>query len=183
MGFKFKSRGCVFALIIQLLVTISVAKVTDPSEGALLFVFILGFRSPFVSSSCLLPLLLSKSYFYFVSNLNYVFFFFIFCVVSALIAVRGSLVDPLNHLRNWNKGDPCTSNWTGVICVHKTSVHKYWHVQELYVFMPFLYFFMSHFGLYDPIFVLFLVYRQLLNMNLSGSLAPELGQFPHLKIL
>ncbi|KAL4557750.1 hypothetical protein LXL04_035938 [Taraxacum kok-saghyz] len=107
MGFKFKSRGGVFALIIQLLVTISVAKVTDPSE------------------------------------------------VSALIAVRSSLVDPMNHLRNWNKGDPCTSNWTGVICVHKTSVDKYWHVQEL----------------------------QLLNMNLSGSLAPELGQFPHLKIL
>ncbi|XP_023728414.1 probable LRR receptor-like serine/threonine-protein kinase At1g06840 [Lactuca sativa] len=107
MGFKFKSRGCVFALIIQFLMAISVAKVTDPSE------------------------------------------------VSALLAVRGRLVDPLNRLRNWNKGDPCTSNWTGVICVHKSNVDRYLHVQEI----------------------------QLLNMNLSGSLAPELGQFSHLTIL
>ncbi|KAI3750575.1 hypothetical protein L2E82_21240 [Cichorium intybus] len=107
MGFKFKSFGCVFALIIQYLATISVAKVTDPSE------------------------------------------------VSALLAVRNSLVDPLNHLRNWNKGDPCTSNWTGVICVHKSNVDRYWHVQEI----------------------------QLLNMNLSGSLSPQLGQFSHLRIL
>ncbi|KAD6120278.1 hypothetical protein E3N88_11549 [Mikania micrantha] len=75
--------------------------------------------------------------------------------VSALIAVRASLVDPIDHLHNWNKGDPCTSNWTGVICVHKTDADKYWHVQEI----------------------------QLLNKNLSGNLAPELGQFSHLRIL
>ncbi|KAK9067765.1 hypothetical protein SSX86_011876 [Deinandra increscens subsp. villosa] len=75
--------------------------------------------------------------------------------VSALIKIRGSLVDPMNHLNNWNKGDPCTSNWTGVICVHKTNADKYLHVQEI----------------------------QLLNMNLSGRLAPELGQFSHLRIL
>ncbi|KAL8224760.1 hypothetical protein R6Q57_017317 [Mikania cordata] len=75
--------------------------------------------------------------------------------VSALIAVRDGLVDPIDHLHNWNKGDPCTSNWTGVICVHKTDADKYWHVQEI----------------------------QLLNMNLSGNLAPELGQFSHLRIL
>nr|XP_043636239.1 probable LRR receptor-like serine/threonine-protein kinase At1g06840 [Erigeron canadensis] len=75
--------------------------------------------------------------------------------ISALLAVKGSLVDPMNHLSNWNKGDPCTSNWTGVLCVHKNRVDKYWHVQEI----------------------------QLLNMNLSGSLVPELGQFSHLTIL
>ncbi|KAI3677812.1 hypothetical protein L6452_37082 [Arctium lappa] len=75
--------------------------------------------------------------------------------VSALLAVRSSLLDPMNHLSNWNRGDPCTSNWTGVICVHKTSVDRYWHVQEI----------------------------QLLNLNLSGSLAPELGEFSHLRIL
>ncbi|KAK1412469.1 hypothetical protein QVD17_33749 [Tagetes erecta] len=75
--------------------------------------------------------------------------------VSALIAVRSSLVDPMNHLHNWNKGDPCTSNWTGVICVHKNNPDKYWHVQEI----------------------------QLLNLNLSGQLAPELGQFSRLRIL
>lgn len=75
--------------------------------------------------------------------------------VSALLAVKGNLVDPVNHLSNWSKGDPCTSNWTGVICVYKTHVDKYWHVEEI----------------------------QLLNMNLSGRLAPELGQFSHLNIL
>ncbi|KAL6501378.1 hypothetical protein OROGR_026511 [Orobanche gracilis] len=32
MGFKLNTCGCVFALIIQLLVTIPVAKVTNPSE-------------------------------------------------------------------------------------------------------------------------------------------------------
>lgn len=107
MGFKFKSCGSVFALILHCLVMIAVAKVTDPSE------------------------------------------------VSALLAVRNKLVDPKNHLSNWNKGDPCTSNWTGVICVHKPDIDRYWHVQEI----------------------------QLLNLNLSGSLAPELGQFSHLRIL
>ncbi|KAK9070022.1 hypothetical protein SSX86_010421 [Deinandra increscens subsp. villosa] len=75
--------------------------------------------------------------------------------VSALLAVKGNLVDPMNHLNNWNKGDPCTSNWTGVMCVHKTNADKFWHVQEI----------------------------QLLNMNLSGRLAPDLGQFSHLRIL
>ncbi|KAL8232751.1 hypothetical protein R6Q57_002529 [Mikania cordata] len=75
--------------------------------------------------------------------------------VSSLLAVKGNLVDSMNHLDNWNKGDPCTSNWTGVICAQKTNVDKFWHVQEI----------------------------QLLNMNLSGRLAPELGQFSHLKIL
>ena len=28
--------------------------------------------------------------------------------VSALMAIKGSLVDPMNNLKNWNRGDPCT---------------------------------------------------------------------------
>ncbi|KAA8517618.1 hypothetical protein F0562_015092 [Nyssa sinensis] len=75
--------------------------------------------------------------------------------VSALVAVKRSLVDPMAYLKNWNKGDPCTSNWTGVLCSDKIGTDDYWHVQEL----------------------------QLLTMNLSGSLAPELGQLSHLQIL
>ncbi|KAK9266515.1 hypothetical protein L1049_005520 [Liquidambar formosana] len=75
--------------------------------------------------------------------------------VSALLAVKKSLIDPMKHLKNWNKGDPCTSNWTGVICFDKVGNDGYLHVQEL----------------------------QLLNMNLSGSLAPELGQLSELQIL
>ncbi|XP_012478301.1 probable LRR receptor-like serine/threonine-protein kinase At1g06840 isoform X2 [Gossypium raimondii] len=75
--------------------------------------------------------------------------------VSALLAVKKQLVDPKNNVRNWDKGDPCTSNWTGILCFHNLGKDGYLHVQEL----------------------------QLLNMNLSGTLAPELGQLSHLKIL
>ncbi|TYI39511.1 hypothetical protein ES332_A02G103700v1 [Gossypium tomentosum] len=75
--------------------------------------------------------------------------------VSALLAVKKQLVDPKNNLRNWDKGDPCTSNWTGILCFYNLGKDGYLHVQEL----------------------------QLLNMNLSGTLAPELGQLSHLKIL
>ncbi|KAK5840110.1 hypothetical protein PVK06_008985 [Gossypium arboreum] len=75
--------------------------------------------------------------------------------VSALLAVKKQLVDPKNNLRNWDKGDPCTSNWTGILCFYNLGKDGSLHVQEL----------------------------QLLNMNLSGTLAPELGQLSHLKIL
>ncbi|KAI9153508.1 hypothetical protein LWI28_012460 [Acer negundo] len=75
--------------------------------------------------------------------------------VSALRAVKNSLIDPVNHLRNWERGDPCTSNWTGVLCFDAVLNDSYLHVQEL----------------------------QLLNMNLSGSLAPELGRLSRLIIL
>ncbi|XP_039001835.1 probable LRR receptor-like serine/threonine-protein kinase At1g06840 isoform X3 [Hibiscus syriacus] len=75
--------------------------------------------------------------------------------VNALLAVKKQLLDRLNHLRNWNKGDPCTSNWTGIECSDHPGNDGYLHVEEL----------------------------QLQNMNLSGTLAPELGQLSHLKIL
>ncbi|GMP86180.1 hypothetical protein CsSME_00039054 [Camellia sinensis var. sinensis] len=74
--------------------------------------------------------------------------------VSALIAIKSNLVDP-KHLKNWNKGDPCTSPWRGVLCFDSVMTDGYLHVQEL----------------------------QILNMNLSGSLAPELGKLSRLKIL
>lgn len=75
--------------------------------------------------------------------------------VDALMAVKSRLVDPMKHLRNWNKGDPCLSNWTGIFCTDRTGSDGYFHVQEI----------------------------QLLNMNLSGTLAPELGQLSQLQIL
>ncbi|XP_019233622.1 PREDICTED: probable LRR receptor-like serine/threonine-protein kinase At1g06840 isoform X1 [Nicotiana attenuata] len=75
--------------------------------------------------------------------------------VSALISVKGSLVDSLEHLKDWKKGDPCTSNWTGVFCYNTFGADGYLHVREL----------------------------RFMNKNISGSLAPELGQLSHLKIL
>ncbi|GAB4833107.1 hypothetical protein Ancab_031353 [Ancistrocladus abbreviatus] len=75
--------------------------------------------------------------------------------VSALQAVKSSLFDPMNRLKNWNEGDPCKSSWRGVFCFDNVGTDGYFHVKEL----------------------------QLLNMNLSGTLAPELGQLSQLWIL
>lgn len=54
----------------------------------------------------------------------------LFITVNALRAVRRQLNDPVKILRNWGKGDPCTSNWTGVIC-HFDQNDGYLHVTEL----------------------------------------------------
>ncbi|KAJ8632951.1 hypothetical protein MRB53_026287 [Persea americana] len=75
--------------------------------------------------------------------------------VTALQAIKRRLVDTDNRLRDWNTGDPCTSNWTGVLCSNDTLNDGYLHIREL----------------------------QMLNKNLSGSLAPELGQLSHMEIL
>ncbi|KAL2330502.1 hypothetical protein Fmac_018083 [Flemingia macrophylla] len=75
--------------------------------------------------------------------------------VNALIDIKRSLIDPTDNLRNWNSGDPCMAKWTGVSCSDTEEADGYFHVQELY----------------------------LMNMNLSGSLAPQLGQLSQLKIL
>lgn len=52
--------------------------------------------------------------------------------VTALRSVRRSLIDPKDYLRNWNRGDPCRSNWTGVICFNEIGTDDYLHVRELY---------------------------------------------------
>ncbi|XP_050288080.1 probable LRR receptor-like serine/threonine-protein kinase At1g06840 [Quercus robur] len=75
--------------------------------------------------------------------------------VKALQAIKSSLMDPYNNISNWDQGDPCTSNWTGVVCSNKTVGDGYLHVQKLH----------------------------LLQMNLSGSLSPALGQLSNLTIL
>lgn len=75
--------------------------------------------------------------------------------VDALRSIRKSLDDPFGHLTRWNNGDPCISNWTGVICYNRTLDDGYLHVRELFFF----------------------------NRNLSGTLSPDLGRFSYLKIL
>ncbi|KAF8775496.1 hypothetical protein HU200_004923 [Digitaria exilis] len=74
--------------------------------------------------------------------------------VSALKAIKGNLIDALNNLKNWGSGDPCTSNWTGIYC-DKIPSDSYLHVTEI----------------------------QLFKMNLSGTLAPEVGLLSQLKTL
>ncbi|XP_057955016.1 probable LRR receptor-like serine/threonine-protein kinase At1g06840 isoform X2 [Malania oleifera] len=76
--------------------------------------------------------------------------------VMALRAIRRSLDDSiLKNLSNWNRGDPCTANWTGVLCFNTTKNDGYLHVEEL----------------------------QLLSMKLLGSLSPELGRLSNMKRL
>ncbi|WOL14756.1 putative LRR receptor-like serine/threonine-protein kinase [Canna indica] len=75
--------------------------------------------------------------------------------VKALQAIHDNLIDPRAKLKNWNNGDPCRSNWTGVLCYNITLTDGYLHVQEL----------------------------QLLKMNLSGTLSPELGLLTHMEIM
>ncbi|KAI3831182.1 hypothetical protein MKW92_047320 [Papaver armeniacum] len=77
--------------------------------------------------------------------------------VKALLAVKQNLIDPRNFLKKWNiETDPCTSNWTGVLCFDTSSpVDGHLHVREL----------------------------QLLSMNLTGTLSPELGRFSYLEIM
>ncbi|KAG2618555.1 hypothetical protein PVAP13_3NG079649 [Panicum virgatum] len=74
--------------------------------------------------------------------------------VNALRAIKGRLVDPMSNLKNWNRGDPCRSNWTGVFC-HKVNDDTFLHVTEL----------------------------QLFKRNLSGTLAPEVSLLSQLKTL
>ncbi|XP_031372205.1 probable LRR receptor-like serine/threonine-protein kinase At1g06840 isoform X2 [Punica granatum] len=74
--------------------------------------------------------------------------------VIALRAVCRQLKDPRKGLRSWRKGDPCTSNWTGVFCYFNSN-DGYLHVQQL----------------------------RFLGRNLSGTLAPELGRLKHVTIL
>lgn len=55
------------------------------------------------------------------------------CTVNALNAIRKSLYDPMDNLKNWNKGDPCTSNWTGIWCNYSVANDNYLHISEMYV--------------------------------------------------
>ncbi|KAK2386510.1 putative LRR receptor serine/threonine-protein kinase [Trifolium repens] len=75
--------------------------------------------------------------------------------VEALKAIKKRLIDPNRNLSNWNRGDPCTSRWTGVLCFNETLFDGYLHVQEL----------------------------QLMNLSLSGNLAPEIGSLLYMERL
>jgi hypothetical protein len=75
--------------------------------------------------------------------------------VDALRAIKGNLLDPMNNLDNWNRGDPCTSNWTGVFC-HKTN-DAHLHVTELYeyYYLIFSTYLRIFFSVYSALFIVF----------------------------
>ena len=66
---------------------------------------------------------------------------FALIAVKALGIIKSKLIDPNGNLSSWNRGDPCTSTWTGVECYNRTSEDGYLHVQELYDLVPLLYLF------------------------------------------
>ncbi|XP_028768795.1 probable LRR receptor-like serine/threonine-protein kinase At1g06840 [Neltuma alba] len=74
--------------------------------------------------------------------------------VDALKTIKGRLIDPNGNLNSWNSGDPCRSRWRGVHC-NSTVADNHLHVKEL----------------------------RLLNLNLFGNLAPEIGNLSYLEIL
>ncbi|CAA6656969.1 unnamed protein product [Spirodela intermedia] len=75
--------------------------------------------------------------------------------VNALRVIRTNLTDPRENLESWKHGDPCKSPWTGVMCFPRVANDGYLHVRSL----------------------------ALLNMNLSGQIAPEFGQLSRLEVL
>ncbi|XP_059429387.1 probable LRR receptor-like serine/threonine-protein kinase At1g06840 isoform X2 [Corylus avellana] len=75
--------------------------------------------------------------------------------VTALQAIQRSLIDPNKNLTNWNQGDPCTSNWTGVVCFNTPSDDGHLHVERL----------------------------DFMWNNISGSIPKEIGNISSLKLL
>ncbi|CAI9116278.1 OLC1v1017377C2 [Oldenlandia corymbosa var. corymbosa] len=74
---------------------------------------------------------------------------------KALRALKQNLIDLSGVLSGWSSGDPCASSWKGVVCFDRPVINGHLHVSELH----------------------------LLNMNLSGSLPPELSDLAYLRIL
>ena len=63
--------------------------------------------------------------------ISFYFYFLQLPAVTALQAIKGSLTDPFRNINNWRRGDPCVSNWTGVLCYNITLDDGYLHVREL----------------------------------------------------
>ncbi|KAH9717038.1 putative LRR receptor-like serine/threonine-protein kinase [Citrus sinensis] len=99
--------------------------------------------------------------------------------VSALRSIKKSLVDDYSKLSNWNRGDPCTSNWTGVLCFNTTMDDGYLHLREFHMNNN------SISGQIPPELSRLpsLVHMLLDNNNLTGYLPPELSELPKLLIL
>lgn len=53
--------------------------------------------------------------------------------VNALRAIRTNLTDPRENLKSWKDGDPCKSEWAGVLCFPRVANDGYLHVRVMYV--------------------------------------------------
>lgn len=122
--------GCVIALLCSCFVLLAVAQVTHPSEGEFA-AHMLYFLLVISSFNSVQFNHLYDSYMIQLKSMNYALCPF---SVNALRAVKSSLSDPRQHLKNWNNGDPCKSHWTGVFCFNTVGADGYLHLEELYAF-------------------------------------------------
>ncbi|KAG2672788.1 hypothetical protein I3760_13G059500 [Carya illinoinensis] len=91
-------------------------------------------------------------------------------------AVKRSLIDPKKHLNNWNRGDPCTSNWTGIVCIN-TRGHL--HVQQLTLLRMNLSGSLSpELGRLSNMTILDFMWN-----NISGTIPKEIGDITSLELL
>ncbi|KAI4302628.1 hypothetical protein MLD38_038350 [Melastoma candidum] len=96
--------------------------------------------------------------------------------INALKAIRSSLIDPLNNLKDWVKSDPCRSNWTGVICHNFTDDL---HVTELRLLRKNLTGTIApEVGLLTYVTVLDFLWN-----SIGGSIPKEVGNMTSLQIL
>ncbi|THU51636.1 hypothetical protein C4D60_Mb06t33110 [Musa balbisiana] len=149
------------------------------------FFLALGLSPRLRGECCDLLVMSTAKYFFFVAALAALSFKFLQLTgaqltdpseVSALKAIRSHLIDPLGKLNNWEVGDPCTSNWTGVICYNLTLSDGYLHVIELD-------FMWNNINGSIPKEIGNITSLKLLLLNgnqLSGSLPEEIGYLPNL---
>ncbi|KAF3794375.1 putative LRR receptor-like serine/threonine-protein kinase [Nymphaea thermarum] len=95
--------------------------------------------------------------------------------VSALRAIKKSLVDPLGKLKNWGSGDPCKPNWNGIFCFNSTLSDGYLHVREVYHINEASYLFLCH--------ILIFQQRDVMWNNIAGTIPKEIGSIKTLKLL
>ncbi|CAL5386239.1 unnamed protein product [Camellia sinensis] len=98
--------------------------------------------------------------------------------VTALHTFKQSLIDPNQNLSNWNRGDPCMSNWTGVLCFNMIMDDGYLHVEELKATTE--YESVRQFISRASSLILYEKILLLSGNQLTGSLPEEIGYLPNL---
>uniref|UniRef100_M1CNF8 non-specific serine/threonine protein kinase n=1 Tax=Solanum tuberosum TaxID=4113 RepID=M1CNF8_SOLTU len=84
----------------------------------------------------------------------------------------------MKYLEDWEKGDPCTSNWTGIHCFNKVGANGYLHIKELnFMWNDLTGSIPEEIGNIKSLKLLLLT-----GNKLSGSLSDQLGYLPNLRI-
>ncbi|XP_045833702.1 probable LRR receptor-like serine/threonine-protein kinase At1g06840 [Trifolium pratense] len=96
--------------------------------------------------------------------------------VDTLRIIWNHLVDINGNLSNWNRGDPCSSKWTGVMC---STVDGYLHVQRLHLMnMSLAGSLVPEIGNLSHLEILDFMWN-----NISGPIPKEIGNIKTLRLL